>query len=155
MTNHVPGANCTSPEHHQFDFWIGDWEVRDRNGEIAGHNSISRTVGGCALLERWRGREGLVGMSINAWSTERKVWHQTWVDSAGTLLLLEGGLRDGVMVLEGTTVDPEAIGGLLRHRISWSVTNGTSDRLRQHWETCRDGKQWESAFDGAYTRITS
>jgi hypothetical protein len=23
----APGAACASAEHHQFDFWIGDWDV--------------------------------------------------------------------------------------------------------------------------------
>jgi hypothetical protein len=38
----------------------------------------------------------------------RQVWHQTWVDSSGTLLLLEGGLRGKSMVLEGQTRPSDA-----------------------------------------------
>jgi hypothetical protein len=27
-----PRAACQAPEFHQFDFWIGDWEVRNPEG---------------------------------------------------------------------------------------------------------------------------
>ena len=27
---------CTSTEHHQFDFWIGEWDVTLPNGKAAG-----------------------------------------------------------------------------------------------------------------------
>jgi len=29
-------AACTAPEHHQFDFWIGEWDVTLPNGKAAG-----------------------------------------------------------------------------------------------------------------------
>jgi hypothetical protein len=147
-------GTCKDPAYRQFDFWLGDWEVRNPGDEIVGHNRIRRTAGGCGLREQWRGRSGLVGTSVNTWSVERGVWHQTWIDSAGTLLLLEGGLRDDAMVLEGTTVDHEQPGGVAHHRISWSVVGGDPDRVRQHWQTSADGVTWETAFDGRYFRIT-
>ena len=45
-----------------------------------------------------------IGESLNVYDGARKVWHQTWVDTAGTLLLLEGNLRGKSMVLEGQTI---------------------------------------------------
>ena len=146
-------GNCATAEHSQFDFWLGDWEVRGSKGEVAGINRISRIAGGCALLEEWQGNGGVAGKSLNAWSPERGMWHQTWVDSSGSLLMLDGGIRDGVMVLEGATIDPEQVGGLLLHRISWSVLDESGDQLRQHWQTSADGERWETAFDGHYTRL--
>ncbi len=140
-------------ERRQFDFWLGEWDVRTPDGALAGHNRIRRTVGGAGLREEWRGKGGLRGTSLNAWSAERGVWHQTWIDSSGTVLLLEGGLRDGVMVLEGSTADEDRPGETLRHRISWSVEDGDPGRVRQHWQTSADGKAWETAFDGRYRRI--
>jgi hypothetical protein len=29
-------AACTAPEHHRFDFWIGEWDVTLPNGKAAG-----------------------------------------------------------------------------------------------------------------------
>jgi hypothetical protein len=46
---------CRGPEHRQFDFWIGTWEVRSGDGTLQGHNEIRSVAGGCGLLERWRG----------------------------------------------------------------------------------------------------
>lgn len=151
MADDDRAAPCATPEHRQFDFWIGRWEVRSPDGTLVGRNHIRRVLGGCALREEWRGERGLRGSSINTWSPERGVWHQTWVDSAGTLLQLDGGLRDGAMVLEG--VVPGTDGGpAVRHRISWSRIDGDPDRVRQHWETAAGDGPWETAFDGRYVR---
>jgi hypothetical protein len=144
---------CSDPARRDFDFWIGNWEVRNPAGEVVGHNRIRRTVNGCGLREEWRGRRGLRGTSLNSWSAERGVWHQIWIDSAGSLLLLEGGMRDGTMVLEGNTIDPEKPGVIIHSRISWSVVGGDPDRVRQHWQTSSDGRSWETVFDGHYVRL--
>ena len=134
----------------EFDFWVGEWEVHTPDGELAGRNRITTILGGRALREEWCGASGLVGTSLNVWSTERNAWHQTWIDSTGGLLLLDGGLRDGAMVMEGNGHDD---GKPIRHRITWSTIDRDPDRLRQHWETSSDGgTSWETAFDGRYTR---
>lgn len=144
---------CSSPEHRQFDFWLGEWEVRTATGDAAGRNTIQRTAGGCGLREEWRGARGLVGTSLNTYSVERGTWHQTWIDSSGTLLLLDGGIRGGAMVLEGEAPAGGSEGPTVRHRISWSVVDGDPDHVRQHWETSEDGIAWETAFDGHYHRL--
>ena len=78
----------------------------------------------------------------------RKTWHQTWVDTTGTLLLLEGGLRSGSMVLEGQTTGTDALA--TKHRISW--TPNPDGSVRQLWESTDAKGQWTVAFDGLYTR---
>ena len=95
---------CEGEAHRQFDFWLGEWEVRTADGTLAGVNNISREHGGCVLHERYSTSRGYSGESLNVFDPSRKVWHQTWVDNAGTLLLLEGGLRGESMVLEGQTI---------------------------------------------------
>jgi hypothetical protein len=139
---------CQAPEHRQFDFWVGTWEVRTPDGKLAGHNRIEREYGGCVLHERYVNDRGFSGESLNAYDPGRQVWHQTWVDNAGTLLLLEGGWRDGRMVLEGQTTAPG--GKVTRHRISW--TPQADGRVRQHWESTDAQGQWGTTFDGMYTR---
>lgn len=143
-----------SERHRDFDFWIGRWEVTDPDGTVVGTNRIEPVFGEVGLSEHWEGAGGQRGTSLNLYSEGRGHWHQTWIDSSGTLLQLDGGLRDGVMVLEGTTPardDPEAT---VHHRISWSVIDGDADLVRQHWETSKDGgSTWETLFDGRYRRI--
>ena len=141
-------APCDAPEHRQFDFWIGEWEVRTPDGKLAGNNRITRAYGGCVLQERYDTGRGYSGESLNTYDAARKVWHQTWVDTSGTLLLLEGGLRGDSMVLEGQTVD--ASRAVTRHRITWSPQSDGG--VRQHWESTDAKGQWTTAFDGHYRK---
>jgi hypothetical protein len=153
MSDKPQSGPCSAPEHRQFDFWIGAWDVFDPSGTRVGRNTISAVLDGCALHEQWQGVSGLRGTSLNTYAAGRGQWHQTWVDSAGSLLLLDGGIRDGAMVLEGRTPPRENGTPAVRHRITWSVVNGDPDRVRQHWETSPDGTAWQTAFDGLYVRV--
>ena len=148
----MPNRPCAGDRHRQFDFWIGRWEVRDPDGALLGRNRVTPLFDGCALREEWRGVSGLHGSSLNVYVPSRDVWHQTWVDSAGNLLQLEGGLQDGIMVLEGMTADADAPDRAVRHRVSWSIVDGDADRVRQHWQVSTDAYLWETAFDGHYRR---
>lgn len=139
---------CAGPEHRQFDFWLGTWQVHTPDGKLAGSNRITREYGGCVLHERYQTPAGFSGESLNVYDAGRKRWHQTWVDNSGTLLLLEGGLRDGTMVLEGETTGTD--GTVTRHRISW--TPNADGSVRQHWESTDAAGAWTTTFDGTYTR---
>lgn len=137
-------AGCAASESHQFDFWIGDWNVIDPAGKFAGHNRIEAILGGCALAEHWDGAAGGHGVSYNAYDATAKVWRQFWVDARGGVLQLEGGLAGKNMVLQSTR------GGHI-DRITW--TPNDDGTVRQHWETSEDGgKSWNTAFDGRYER---
>jgi len=142
-------APCDTPAHRDFDFWVGHWQVHTPDGKLAGTNRITREYGGCVLHERYQTGRGYEGESLNSYDIGRKVWHQTWVDNAGTLLLLEGGLRDGQMVLEGQTVDAQ--GAVQHHRITWSPQPG--GRVRQHWQSTDAEGKWTTAFDGLYSPV--
>jgi hypothetical protein len=85
-----------------FDFWVGEWDVFGSQGRQVGSNSITLLFDGGAIAEHWRGDGGIEGHSLNAYDPKADRWHQTWVDSSGGLLLLDGGLVDGAMVLRGT-----------------------------------------------------
>lgn len=144
-------APCSAPEHRQFDFWIGEWDV-SADGQAAGTNSIRPVHGGCALHESWQGagEGGISGSSFNTWDRASGRWHQTWVDGSGTLLLLDGGLVDGSMVLQGSRPARNGNGETL-HRITWTPNEDGS--VRQLWEASQDdGGSWSVLFDGLYTR---
>ena len=94
-------APCSTPEHHQFDFWIGEWNVITEDGRQAGANRIERILDGCVLQENWTGANGMRGQSFNIYSAADGKWHQTWVDTTGLRLELHGGMQDGRMVLSG------------------------------------------------------
>lgn len=144
---------CAGPENRQFDFWVGDWTVvRADNGKYAGANRIESVLGGCALHESWTGASGYRGHSYNAFDAARGVWHQTWVDSSGGLLVLEGRFTEGRMVLEGE--QPGADGKPVKNRITWTPLAG--GKVRQQWDASVDGgKSWTVAFDGIYSKRDS
>jgi hypothetical protein len=140
---------CGTSPHHQFDFWIGAWSVT-QNGKPAGTNKITAVLGGCALLESWTGTGGVTGHSLNAYDATRGLWHQTWVDSSGSLLTLEGKFVDGVMVLEGSAIAENGAAATLQ-RISWTPQPAGS--VRQLWQSSSDqGRTWKTEFDGLYQR---
>lgn len=145
-------APCSSDEYRQFDFWIGDWSVT-ANGLPAGNNSIHPIQGSCALQENWQGagEGGISGTSFNIYDQASGKWHQTWIDSNGTLLQLDGGLANGVMILEGRRPARDQ-GEVVLHRISW--TPSSDGTVRQLWEASNDeGGNWKVLFDGLYTRL--
>ena len=78
-----------------FDFWVGDWDVYGPKGRQVGRNTVEFLFDGAAIAEHWRGAGGVEGRSLNAYEASRDRWHQTWVDSTGDLLMLDGGLVDG------------------------------------------------------------
>ncbi|MGH7628109.1 MAG: hypothetical protein ACREOF_01720 [Gemmatimonadales bacterium] len=140
---------CASAEHRQFDFWLGEWEVRRADGKLAGRNTITREHGGCVLQERYAAVGGYTGTSLNIYDATRKRWHQTWTDNGGLLLELDGHFRDGKMILRGETLD--SAGKVVQERITW--TPRQDGKVRQLWEQSADGgATWTVAFDGIYTK---
>jgi hypothetical protein len=145
-----PPPGCTAPEHRQFDFWLGEWQVTDSAGtRVYGSNAITSQEAGCVLRERWTGAGGGTGQSMNFFDRVRGEWHQIWVASGGNVLRLSGGLQGDSMVLEGDGLSPA--GTPVRNRIAWIPQ--PDGRVRQLWTRSTDGgKTWEPGFDGWYAR---
>jgi hypothetical protein len=140
--------DCSSAEHRQFDFWVGDWTVT-AGGKTAGTNRIESVMQGCALLEHWTSGRGGHGTSLNFYDRRTKAWSQAWIDEGGNALQLAGTFADGKMVLASTPRKTDD--GVDQQRITWSKNADGS--VRQLWESSSDGgKSWTVAFDGTYTR---
>lgn len=140
-----PPPGCPSEEHRQFDFWVGEWEVFNPEGDKVGENTITKVLDGCALHENWISESPFRGNSYNIYDASRGVWHQSWVDNTGTLLRLEGGLKDGAMELAGETQSDK---GKLLNRIRWTQEE---EDVRQVWQVSQDdGENWQTIFDGLY-----
>lgn len=146
----APARPCMGPQFRLFDFWLGDWRVVDPQGRPAGTNLVTSVYGGCALQEHWKGVSGDQGSSFNIFSSSTGMWHQTWVDNAGTLLLLNGkSPRPGVMTLTGMRRTKS--GRDVEDRITWTKLD--VNRVRQLWDFTADGgKKWSVIFDGTYIR---
>ena len=142
--------HCTAPEYSQFDFWVGERRVTDGDNKVVGTNAIDKILDGCVLRESWTSTTGMRGNSLNIYSQARGAWHQTWVDSNGMLLELDGGLVGGNMVLKGETPARDGEGTVL-HEITWRPL--ADGRVRQTWKVSKDGgASWQEVFDGFYAR---
>lgn len=143
-------APCGAAAHRQFDFWVGEWDVRPVNpppGPAAppAFNDISLSQDGCTLIERYQSGPVYTGTSLSFYDRSRDLWHQTWIDNQGGPLYIEGKFQDGKMALWG----PE--GTQPRSRVTWEAQSDGS--VTQHWQTTADeGKSWTTVFHGRYTR---
>jgi hypothetical protein len=142
------------PVYRQFDYWLGTWDVR-ANGAPPdtppATNVITRIHRGCVILESWTA-PGQTGQSFNIYDRVEKKWHQTWVDSTGSLHEYWGGLTDGNMVYEGDIPAPPGRGGgRVRTRLTFfRLPDGS---VRQYSERTADGgRTWSVNYDLIYTK---
>jgi hypothetical protein len=145
-----PSAPCESdPVYHQFDFWVGEWDVLNPEGQQAGTNRIEKLLRGCLLVENWTSARGGAGKSINYYDPIRKRWAQTWVDGQGGIIAVEGTLEGGTMRFEGEHLYPDG----RREAYRMSFTPQADGSVRQFIEQSRDGgATWYVWFDGTYVR---
>lgn len=131
---------CTTPEHRQFDFWLGDWDVYDVSDDktVAATVRIESILGDCVLHELYEDPSGLKGESFSIHDAPRGVWHQTWVTNRGQLIKLEGKKRGDVMYFEASTIDT-------LYRATWKPEGKD---VHQWAETSTDGgKTWKQWYD--------
>jgi ketosteroid isomerase-like protein len=137
-------AFCLAPEYRQFDFWIGDWDAFDVENPAVkvAHNRVDRTLDGCVLLEDYESTDGLRGESFSIHDAARGMWRQSWVTNHGTLLVIEGKMQGGGMVLSGVQ---HAVSGDKFVRGTWNAEDGG---VRETAVTSADGgKTWKPWFD--------
>ncbi len=79
-----------SPEHQQFDFWVGEWDVQ-LGGQQVGTNSVQRILDGCVIFENWQSGQGNTGKSFNFYDPNTSRWQQTYVDNTGSVLNFGSG----------------------------------------------------------------
>ena len=140
---------CPTPEHAQFDFWVGSWTVTTPTGGPLGRSTVERASRGCVVLESWTDGNGVDGHSINFYDPESRSWHQVWMGANGLPLRLEGSSdRPGRMSLTGTRITPQ---GPVLNRITWTRQDDGS--VEQLWESSADGgATWQVGFRGVYHR---
>jgi hypothetical protein len=147
----APPQNCETPEHHQFDFWVGDWDVvhTERQDTMVGGSTVLRAYSGCGIHEDWRPFSMEYAGSVSSYDPCEKIWRQTWVDTFNAHVQLTGGFKDGKMVLSGPWPNlKDGQTGLMR--VSWTPGK---DGPRQVGDYSMDeGKTWAPSFDYTYYR---
>jgi len=138
-----------SPEYRQFDFWVGEWTVKQTGADqVVGSSSIQKILDDCVVLENWTGGRGNTGKSFNIYDSNTKKWEQYWVDSNGGRIFFSGHLN-------GTTMDyyadtDENGKKATRHLQFFNVG---PDEVRQFSQRSEDGgKTWSVEYDFSYYR---
>jgi hypothetical protein len=154
-------ATASSPScaadsgYHQFDFWIGNWDVVMTNttGPVMGHSSIQSILAQCIVFENWTGTGDDVGKSFNSYDPVSRRWHQTWVDSQGSRREFEGEYKDGAMryLLIAQIPRPDKV-----RVVRMTLFNYAPDSVRQWKEYSLDSaKTWKTVYDIMYHRARS
>ena len=136
-------AACAAPEHRQFDFWVGRWDVYPTGkNQLVAHSLIESLYGGCGIRENWMplGKPG--GGSLNIYLPQEKHWEQFWIDSGGSRAVFVGGWDGKAMVIQGKWAGP---------LVKISYSKNADGSVRQFGEqSTDDGKTWASSFDLTY-----
>jgi len=137
------------PVHRQFDFWVGEWDVVNVQGQPAGSSSIQNILDGCVIFENWTGRSGYTGKSFNFVDPGTGKWRQTWVDASGGKIEFTGQLEGKNMVFWSNEKDKE--GNPYKRRLTFF--NVAPDTVRQFSQrTSDEGKTWSVEYDLTYLR---
>lgn len=139
---------CCEEPYRQFDFWLGEWEVYQADGTLAGHNVITKIQDSCVIRENWTSaRSNFTGTSYNFYDENAGLWKQVWIDNQGGSLILTGTRDANRMILTSQPM-PDDKGQMTINRITWTAnTDGT---VRQLWQSSPDNKTWKDVFDGLY-----
>ncbi|QDZ06419.1 hypothetical protein FPZ24_02125 [Sphingomonas panacisoli] len=142
---------CDTPESHQFDFWVGNWETfNNSDGSPAGTNNIEKLYKGCTIRENWI-EPGLTGGSLTTYDVRDGKWHQAWTDSSGSWRTFVGGMVGGSMVMIWSHPSVRMPGKTAQERIT--ITPNPDGTVRQHGELSFDSVNWVDAYDITYRRI--
>lgn len=135
---------------HQFDFWLGHWDVYTFGTDnLVGESHIETIIDSVGLLENYKAMKSkYTGKSLNKYNPAKEQWEQYWIDNSGLTLFLSGGIVDAKMILDDLDTGDEQKGF---NQITWERLDG--DRVRQTWSTSTDkGENWTVIFDGEYKR---
>ncbi|MCF7805881.1 MAG: tetratricopeptide repeat protein [Candidatus Marinimicrobia bacterium] len=136
--------------YRQLDFWIGEWDVYNPQGQMVGHNTIMKTANGCMLLENWKGTGGSNGKSMNFVHPETGQWRQQWVGGSGYIIEYTGEFSDGAMRFSGKNIQMNGTTSLSRMTLT-PREDGTVHQLIEQSDD--DGKTWQVWFDGTYKPV--
>jgi hypothetical protein len=142
---------CSAEPHsHDFDFWIGEWDVYQTGTKtLVGHSGVQSISGGCAILENWNDTKDHTGKSINYYNPATGKWEQDWIGSGGgPQRYLNGEYKNDVM-----TFTYENIANGKKITGNFKFYNMSKDTVRQYQDMNNDdGKTVTVSYDLTYVR---
>jgi hypothetical protein len=144
---------CKTPQHRQFDFWVGTWDVSPTGqARVVARSVIENLYDGCVIRENWMPASGTAGGSLNTYDPTDGHWHQVWMDAGNARVMFEGDLVAENMVLTGEWKGAQGPGkdGLVR--MTYSRLEGGA--VRQLGQISTDkGASWKPYFDFIYRPV--
>lgn len=151
---------CPEPEARQFDFWLGEWDVQNRNSRPGADrwaatgratNRVYTVVGGCAVVEHWRGwawpgAGHIVGFSVRAWDPAAGQWELVLLWPMGPPQRFgnpEGRFEDGRGDFYSRFTTPQGDSGISRLSF-WKIEPGSFQ-----WNNAMSldgGTTWDSTW---------
>jgi hypothetical protein len=148
-TSDDPGSPALPPEDHQFDFWVGTWDVT-WGDDARGTNVVRKILDDRAILEEFDASPTAAfrGVSISSWDAVARRWRQTWADTEGHHWNFTGGMGSGRMIL---STDDLENGRTVRKRMVFFDIS--PEALEWTWErSVDDGATWELLWAIHYRR---
>ena len=150
MNTSAQSSACQSPAHRAMDYWVGDWTVKNPQGQVVGENRIEIILGGCALLENWTGASASRGRSLNYYNAKDEVWEQKWIDNFGQPLEFKGEVINSSIAYKGQSYSRQLEKDVMNEM---TISKISDNEVRQIWKISSDeGETWQVVFDGTYFR---
>jgi len=142
---------CEAAAYRGLDFWIGRWRVETPAGQFAGESRIESVLGGCALLEHWRGlylTTGRVqeGFGVHRYDAATKHWRQAWTDDTP-------GTSDSTGRQEGDSIvyaGPADAAGPNTRMTLRPLGDGRVEQKGERWDAAAG--VWQTGFHLIYLR---
>ncbi len=161
--NHVP-----VPDHdgrHDFDFYIGRWQVRNERlkqrwvgsteWDVFDATDVCRSIiGGLGTIDEYdtdHYGERLSGVTLRLYDLKSRLWSAYWASNRTGVLepAVVGVFHDGIGTFIGRDVDA---GKPILVRYRWSEITPTSAKWDQAYSD-DDGKTWETNWTMRMTRL--
>ncbi|MBN8696214.1 MAG: hypothetical protein J0L87_06765 [Bacteroidetes bacterium] len=143
-------CNCCTIEYKQFDFWIGEWDVFNQQGNKVGTNVIVPMQDSCLIQENWSSTNE-TGTSYTFYNKIDSTWNQIYIDNLGTTLQLKGSFKNNKMVLKSEKIKSTKANFYYINKITWE--KDSSGNVSQKWEIIDEKESViQVVFDGIYKR---
>lgn len=164
VPTNLGAQGACSAESRSFDFWIGEWDILNRNRgseDTRWYDTGTATarvypvVAGCGIVEHWRGHafgDFLVGFSLRAFNPQTRQWKLVllWPDAGNPRFgELTGGFRHnrgefysrGISATGDTTLTRFTFSDITPNSLMW-----------QEGVSSDSGRNWSSSWIMEFTR---
>lgn len=131
---------AVKPEYRQLDFFIGEWDSQNAQGQTVQSTSVKLDLENCVLIQDDKVPNGYHAIAWHFYNAALGKWQQKYIDTLGAFTDWDGEVKAG----EIRYTEIAAPGAKAVHRSTF--TQLAPDRVRQIWEQSNDGgKTWTRA----------